>query len=98
MADFFKTYFIDPIYYNTGYNIFNTAVFAIILIAAALLTYKLLKAMNVKIDKKYKRPNEVPFLLGDASKIKKIGWKPKMKFNEIVRAMVDYDLAHPNDN
>ncbi len=52
----------------------------------------------VRIDDKYKRPNEVPLLLGDASKIKKLGWKPKMKFHEIVRAMVDYDLAHPNEN
>ncbi len=52
----------------------------------------------VKIDDKYKRPNEVPLLLGDASKIEKLGWKPKMKFHEIVRAMLDYDLAHPNDN
>lgn len=53
----------------------------------------------VKIDDRYKRPNEVPLLLGDSSKIEKaLGWKPKMKFNEIVRAMVDYDLAHPNEN
>ena len=52
----------------------------------------------VKIDDKYKRPNEVPLLLGDASKIKKLGWEPKMKFNEIVHAMIDYDLEHFNDN
>jgi GDP-D-mannose dehydratase len=37
----------------------------------------------------------VPLLLGDASKIRKtLGWKPKMKFDAIVKAMVDYDLAH----
>src|SRR3989344_4875723 len=52
----------------------------------------------VKIDEKYKRPNEVPLLLGDASTIKKLGWEPKMKFNDIVHAMVDYDLQHLNDN
>src|SRR3990167_9456009 len=52
----------------------------------------------VKIDDRYKRPNEVPLLLGDASKIRKLGWKPKMKFHEIVQAMVDYDLKHLNDN
>ena len=52
----------------------------------------------VKIDERYKRPNEVPLLLGDASKIKRIGWEPKMKFHEIAHAMVDYDMAHPNDN
>ncbi len=52
----------------------------------------------VKIDDKYKRPNEVPLLLGDPSKIKELGWEPKMKFNEIVHAMIDYDLEHFNDN
>jgi GDPmannose 4,6-dehydratase len=52
----------------------------------------------VKIDEKYKRPNEVPLLLGDASKIKKLGWEPKMKFHEIVHAMIDYDMKHLNDN
>jgi GDPmannose 4,6-dehydratase len=52
----------------------------------------------VKIDDRYKRPNEVPLLLGDPSKIKELGWEPKMKFNEIVHAMIDYDLQHFNDN
>src|SRR3989344_2896795 len=52
----------------------------------------------VKIDERYKRPNEVPLLLGDASKIKRIGWEPKMKFHETAHAMVDDDMAHPNDN
>ncbi len=52
----------------------------------------------VKIDDKYKRPNEVPLLLGDASKIQKLGWEPKMKFNEIVHAMIDYDMKHLHDN
>lgn len=47
----------------------------------------------VKTDDKYARPNEVPFLLGDASKAKKdLGWEAKMKFADIVHAMVDHDL------
>lgn len=52
----------------------------------------------VKLDDRYKRPNEVPLLLGDAAKIKKLGWQPKMKFKDIVKAMVDYDLEHLNEN
>jgi GDPmannose 4,6-dehydratase len=49
----------------------------------------------VTYHEKLIRPNEVPLLLGDATKIKKmLGWKPKMKFKEIARAMVDYDLKH----
>jgi GDPmannose 4,6-dehydratase len=47
----------------------------------------------VQFDAKFTRPNEVPILLGDASKIKKeLNWKPKMKFKDIVHAMVDHDL------
>ncbi|MCI0561191.1 MAG: GDP-mannose 4,6-dehydratase, partial [Nitrososphaera sp.] len=53
----------------------------------------------VTTSDKYKRPNEVPVLLGDATKIRKeLGWKPKMKFNDIVHAMIDYDLQHLHDN
>jgi len=49
----------------------------------------------VKFDDKYKRPNEVPLLLGDPSKIRKVlGWKAKMKFKDIVHAMVDHDLKN----
>jgi len=42
---------------------------------------------------KYARPNEVHHLLGDASKAnKKLGWKPKISFDELVKIMVDSDL------
>ena len=48
----------------------------------------------VAIDKKYFRPTEVDLLLGDASKAKKkLGWKPKVGFEELVRMMVDSDMA-----
>jgi len=53
MPDFFQTYYIDPIKYNTGYNIVNTATFAIILVVAVIGTYKLLQKLNVKIDKNF---------------------------------------------
>jgi GDPmannose 4,6-dehydratase len=49
----------------------------------------------VRFDKRYTRPNEVPILLGDASKIrKKLGWKSKMKFKNIIHAMIDHDLKN----
>ena len=51
------------------------------------------KKIRVKIDKIYFRPNEVEYLKGDYTKIKKlIGWKPKMKFEQLVNTMVDDDL------
>jgi GDPmannose 4,6-dehydratase len=47
----------------------------------------------VEIDPKYYRPTEVDFLLGDASKAKKIlGWEPKVTFKELARMMTDADM------
>ena len=47
----------------------------------------------VEIDPQYFRPSEVDFLLGDSSKANsKLGWKPKVKFDELVRIMVREDL------
>ena len=53
LQEFFQQYFIDPIIFNTGYNPVNSTVYGIILIAAFILTYKLLKKMKIKIDKKF---------------------------------------------
>jgi GDPmannose 4,6-dehydratase len=45
------------------------------------------------VDPRYFRPAEVDSLLGDASKArKKLGWKPKVKFHELVSEMVREDL------
>ena len=48
----------------------------------------------VDIDAKYYRPAEVDLLVGDASKAKaKLGWEPKIKFVDLVKEMVDHELA-----
>jgi GDPmannose 4,6-dehydratase len=42
----------------------------------------------------YFRPTEVELLIGDASKAhRKLGWKPKTSFAELVTEMVASDLA-----
>jgi len=47
----------------------------------------------VEIDPYYFRPTEVDFLLGDASKARsKIGWKPKISFDELTKMMTEHDL------
>ena len=52
----------------------------------------------VKYDKRYLRPAEVDALIGDASKAKKrLGWKPKTTFKELVKIMVDADMAELKD-
>lgn len=48
----------------------------------------------VVLDRKFIRPAEVDLLMGDYSKAKKVlGWQPKVHFAELVRMMVDADLA-----
>jgi len=45
------------------------------------------------IDPKYFRPTEVDYLLGDISKARKIlKWQPRIKFEELVKIMVDHDM------
>lgn len=47
----------------------------------------------VAVDPRYFRPTEVETLLGDASKAKqKLGWTPKISFDELVSEMVREDL------
>jgi GDPmannose 4,6-dehydratase len=47
----------------------------------------------VAVDKKFLRPLDVCFLNGDSSKIKKVGWVPRVKFDELVEIMVKEDLS-----
>ncbi len=48
----------------------------------------------VRIDPQYYRPAEVEQLLGDPTKAKeKLGWEPKVKFEELVELMLKADLA-----
>ena len=48
---------------------------------------------HVLIDPRYYRPAEVDYLLGDATKAKKIlNWEAKMRFKELVKLMVHSDF------
>lgn len=47
------------------------------------------------IDPKFYRPMEVDYLLGDASKAKRVlGWEPQITFDELVKEMVESDINH----
>lgn len=47
----------------------------------------------IRIDPYYFRPTEVDYLLADISKTRKnLNWEPRVKFDELVKIMVDYDL------
>ena len=48
----------------------------------------------IELDSRYLRPAEVDILQGDGRKAReKMGWEPKVPFSELVRLMVDHDLA-----
>ncbi len=47
----------------------------------------------VELDPAFLRPAEVDLLVGDPTKAeKKLGWKPKLSFQQLVHRMVDADL------
>ena len=48
----------------------------------------------VEIDPRFLRPSEAGDILADASKAKRtFGWAPKVSFGELIKIMMDYDLA-----
>jgi len=47
----------------------------------------------VKLDPKFLRPAEVDLLIGDPAKaMQKLGWKPKVSFEQMIQMMVDSDV------
>jgi GDPmannose 4,6-dehydratase len=51
----------------------------------------------VEVSEKYFRPAEVDLLIGDPAHAKKVlNWQPKVSFEELVKMMVDADLADLN--
>jgi len=49
---------------------------------------------HVVIDDAFKRPAEVDHLIGDPAKAKRdLGWEPRTSFEQMIRLMVDSDLA-----
>lgn len=53
----------------------------------------------IKIDPKYYRPAEIDLLIGDYTKAKKqLNWEPEVKFNELVKIMVESDFKKEKIN
>ncbi len=67
--EFFQTYFVNPILNISGYNWVNTFVYALILILAVFLVYKLLKFLKIKIDGKFALSLAPYILLGSVLRV-----------------------------
>jgi uncharacterized membrane protein len=50
MIDFIQKYFIEPIYQGTGYNVYNTIVYGLLLGLGIIAVDKLLRRLKVRID------------------------------------------------
>ena len=51
----------------------------------------------VKHDTRYERPSEVDLLIGNPAKAEKqLGWKPQVRFKDLVKIMVEHDLDLAN--
>lgn len=50
------------------------------------------RKLVIGIDKRYYRPTDVEYLLGDSSKAKKVlNWQPKTTFKELVKIMIEFE-------
>jgi len=53
----------------------------------------------LEVDKRFMRPHEVPYLLGDSTKAKeKLGWNATVDVNELARMMFDSDMKEQETN
>jgi uncharacterized membrane protein len=57
-----EEYFINPIKYNTGYNVVNTLTYAIILGIAAIFVFRILKRLGIKYDNAFFRAL-IPYMI-----------------------------------
>ncbi|GAB0097546.1 GDP-mannose 4,6 dehydratase [Sergentomyia squamirostris] len=52
------------------------------------------QVVRVRVNAKYFRPAEVDLLLGDSTKARtEMGWQPRIRFQELVKDMMDSDIA-----
>ena len=66
ISQFISTYYIDPILYDEGYNIFNTVTWALVLGMCIFGVMKLLDRLKVTIDERFIL-SVVPFVLAGSS-------------------------------
>lgn len=54
---------------------------------------RLEQSQVVESDPTLFRPTDIPSLVGDSSKLRRLGWAPSMTFEQLVKTVVDFDLT-----
>ena len=55
---------------------------------------KLDMTLPIVIMDKHKRPQELDYLKGDASRIKALGWEPEYSFETMLDEMIEYWMKY----
>lgn len=63
IVDFFTKYFIEPITQHSGYNIFNTLAYALVLVVGVYIILRLLEHFSVTIDQTFICALLLPFMV-----------------------------------
>lgn len=73
------------------YNLCSGQAWSIQQVLDFLLAQSRVSGIAVREDPARLRPSDVPFLVGDASKIRQaLGWKPEIPFEQTLRDLLDY--------
>jgi uncharacterized membrane protein len=52
-VDFIRRYYIDPILLNQGYNLINTFTYALLVVAATWISFKLIEKLKIEINRNF---------------------------------------------
>ncbi|WNY27306.1 DUF63 family protein [Methanolapillus ohkumae] len=88
LTDFIYTYYINPVLYDSGYNVFNTLTWAIILGIAVYFIIYTLRKMKISVDKNFILA-ALPYVVAGAS-LRVVG------DSGVITAPYSYVLITPN--
>jgi GDP-4-dehydro-6-deoxy-D-mannose reductase len=77
--------------YGDVYNICSGVTWSVKTMLDILLAFSTVKGIKVIQDESRMRPSDVPVLLGDCSKLRKvIDWKPEITFPQMLESLLNY--------
>jgi uncharacterized membrane protein len=102
VVEFFKRYFVEPIYTGEGYNVYNTLVYGLLLGFGLIALEKIVIKLNLKVDRRFLKAI-LPFLafasfsrsLVDAQLFPRTAWliTPGIFFTTALLALASLALA-----